>query len=43
MKYGGLRFLEAAHVKDLLAAFRLADNPRDEVSWFRLLQRNTYS
>jgi DNA helicase-2/ATP-dependent DNA helicase PcrA len=38
IKYGGLRYLEAAHVKDLLAAFRLADNPRDEVSWFRLLQ-----
>jgi DNA helicase II / ATP-dependent DNA helicase PcrA len=38
VKYGGLRFLEAAHVKDLLAAFRLADNPRDELAWFRLLQ-----
>jgi len=34
----GLRYLEAAHVKDLLAAFRLADNPRDEMAWFRLLQ-----
>ena len=39
IKYGGLRYLEAAHVKDLLAAFRLADNPRDAVAWFRLLQR----
>jgi DNA helicase II / ATP-dependent DNA helicase PcrA len=38
VKYGGLRFLEAAHVKDLLAVFRLADNPRDELAWFRLLQ-----
>ncbi len=38
VKYGGLRFLEAAHVKDLLAAFRLADNTRDELAWFRLLQ-----
>ncbi len=38
VKYGGLRFLEAAHVKDLLAAFRLADNARDELAWFRLLQ-----
>jgi DNA helicase-2/ATP-dependent DNA helicase PcrA len=38
VKYGGLRYLEAAHVKDLLAAFRVADNPRDEVAWFRLLQ-----
>src|SRR3954452_10660040 len=32
VKYGGLRFLEAAHVKDLLAAYRLADNPRDELA-----------
>lgn len=38
VKYGGLRYLEAAHVKDLLAAFRLTDNPRDEMAWFRLLQ-----
>jgi DNA helicase-2/ATP-dependent DNA helicase PcrA len=38
VKYGGLKFLEAAHVKDLLAAFRLVDNPRDEPAWFRLLQ-----
>ena len=38
VKYGGLRFLEAAHVKDLICLFRLADNPRDELSWFRLLQ-----
>ena len=38
VKYGGLRYLEAAHVKDLLAAFRIADNPRDEVAWFRVLQ-----
>jgi DNA helicase-2/ATP-dependent DNA helicase PcrA len=38
VKYGGLRFLEAAHVKDLVCAFRLADNPRDELAWFRLLQ-----
>jgi DNA helicase II / ATP-dependent DNA helicase PcrA len=38
IKYGGLRYLEAAHVKDLLAAFRLADNPRDEMAWFRLFQ-----
>jgi DNA helicase-2/ATP-dependent DNA helicase PcrA len=38
VKYGGLRYLEAAHVKDLLAAFRLADNPRDEMAWFRIFQ-----
>jgi DNA helicase-2/ATP-dependent DNA helicase PcrA len=38
VKYGGLRFVEAAHVKDMLAAFRVADNPSDVVAWFRLLQ-----
>jgi DNA helicase-2/ATP-dependent DNA helicase PcrA len=38
VKYGGLKFLESAHVKDALAVLRIADNPRDEVSWFRLLQ-----
>jgi len=38
VKYGGLRYLEAAHVKDLIALFRLADNPADEISWFRVLQ-----
>ena len=38
IKYGGLRYLDAAHVKDLVALLRLVDNPADEVSWFRLLQ-----
>jgi DNA helicase-2/ATP-dependent DNA helicase PcrA len=38
VKYGGLRFLETAHVKDLLALLRLLDNPRDELAWFRVLQ-----
>ena len=38
VKYGGLRFVESAHVKDLLAAFRLADNASDALAWFRLLQ-----
>ena len=38
VKYGGLRFLEAAHVKDLLCLLRLAENPHDELAWFRLLQ-----
>jgi DNA helicase-2/ATP-dependent DNA helicase PcrA len=38
VKYGGLRFLEAAHVRDLVAALRVLDNPRDELAWFRLLQ-----
>jgi DNA helicase-2/ATP-dependent DNA helicase PcrA len=38
VKYGGLRYLDAAHVKDLIALLRLVDNPADEISWFRLLQ-----
>ena len=38
VKYGGLRYLEAAHVKDLIALLRLAENPADEVSWFRVLK-----
>jgi DNA helicase-2/ATP-dependent DNA helicase PcrA len=38
VKYGGLRYLEAAHVKDLIAALRLDTNPGDEISCFRLLQ-----
>ena len=37
-KYGGLRYLEAAHVKDLIAYLRLIDNPTNELSWFRVLQ-----
>ena len=36
-KWGGLKFLEAAHVKDVVAFLRVIDNPRDEVSWYRLL------
>src|SRR4051812_13221986 len=36
-KWGGLKFLEAAHVKDVLAFLRVVDNPRDEVSWYRVL------
>src|SRR3954470_9299071 len=38
VKYGGLRYLEAAHVKDFLALLRLADNTADDVAWFRVLQ-----
>ena len=36
-KFGGLRFLEAAHVKDLLAFLRVLENPLDELAWFRVL------
>ncbi len=38
VKYGGLKFLEAAHVKDLLAVMRWADNPRHRIAGFRVLQ-----
>jgi DNA helicase II / ATP-dependent DNA helicase PcrA len=38
VKYGGLKFMEAAHVKDALALLRVLENPWDEVSWFRILQ-----
>ena len=37
-KYGGLRFVEAAHVKDLISLLRIVENPRDDVSWFRALE-----
>ena len=38
VKYGGLKFLEAAHVKDLLSVLRWADNPRNSVAAFRAVQ-----
>jgi DNA helicase-2/ATP-dependent DNA helicase PcrA len=38
VKFGGLRFLEAAHVRDLLAALRIVVNPWDELAWMRILQ-----
>jgi len=38
VKYGGLKFLEAAHVKDMLCVLRWAENPRDTVAAFRVLQ-----
>ncbi|CAN5337900.1 ATP-dependent helicase [soil metagenome] len=37
VKYGGLKFLEAAHVKDLLALLRILDNPRDALAWHRVV------
>ncbi|MCB9682974.1 MAG: ATP-dependent helicase [Alphaproteobacteria bacterium] len=36
-KYGGLRFSEAAHIKDVFALLRLVANPRDVLAWFRVL------
>jgi len=38
VKFGGLKFLEAAHVKDVLAVLRWAENPRDRIAGFRAIQ-----
>jgi DNA helicase II / ATP-dependent DNA helicase PcrA len=38
VKFGGLKFLDAAHVKDLMALLRFIENPRDQVAGFRVLQ-----
>lgn len=38
VKFGGLKFLDSAHVKDMLAMLRFVQNPRDRVAGFRLLQ-----
>jgi DNA helicase-2/ATP-dependent DNA helicase PcrA len=38
VKFGGLKFLDAAHIKDTLALLRFATNPRDRVAGFRVAQ-----
>lgn len=38
VKFGGLKFLDAAHVKDVLSLLRFIQNPRDRVVGFRVLQ-----
>jgi DNA helicase-2/ATP-dependent DNA helicase PcrA len=38
VKFGGLKFLESAHVKDVLSVLRWIENPRDRVAGFRVLQ-----
>ncbi|MEQ1770914.1 MAG: ATP-dependent helicase, partial [Devosia sp.] len=38
VKFGGLKFLDSKHVKDMLSLFRWMENPRDRVSAFRVLQ-----
>jgi DNA helicase-2/ATP-dependent DNA helicase PcrA len=38
VKYGGLKFLEAAHVKDVISLFRWCENPADRVAGFRVLK-----
>jgi DNA helicase-2/ATP-dependent DNA helicase PcrA len=37
VKYGGIRFAEAAHVKDVLSFMRILHNPLDEIAWMRVL------
>jgi len=36
-KFGGMKFIETAHVKDLTAMLRVIQNPKDAVSWYRIL------
>jgi len=38
VKFGGLKFLDAAHVKDVMAILRFVENPRDRVVGFRVMQ-----
>jgi DNA helicase-2/ATP-dependent DNA helicase PcrA len=38
VKFGGLKFLEAAHIKDVIAAVRWIENPRDAIAAFRAVQ-----
>lgn len=37
VKFGGMKFVETAHVKDALAFLRVSLNPKDFVSWYRIL------
>jgi DNA helicase-2/ATP-dependent DNA helicase PcrA len=38
VKYGGLKFLEAGHVKDMLSVLKWAENPKNEIAAFRVLK-----
>ena len=38
VKFGGLKFIEAAHIKDMLSVLRWAENPADRVTGFRVVQ-----
>jgi len=38
VKYGGLKFLDRAHIKDVAAMLRVLDNPADELAWARVLR-----
>ncbi len=37
VKFGGMKLVEAAHIKDIIAFLRVIDNPRDAVGWHRIL------
>ena len=37
-KYGGIRFLDRTHIKDILVFLKIYSNPHDQLSWFRILQ-----
>ena len=41
VKYGGLKYLESAHIKDVLSLLRIVENPDDELAWHRVLQMMT--
>ncbi len=36
-KFGGMKFVETAHIKDVMAFLRIAVNPKDVISWYRVL------
>jgi DNA helicase-2/ATP-dependent DNA helicase PcrA len=38
VKYGGLKFLDAAHIRDILVLLRFVENPRDGIAGFRLME-----
>jgi len=38
VKYGGIKFTESAHIKDIISYLKISYNPLDAISWFRVLQ-----
>jgi DNA helicase-2/ATP-dependent DNA helicase PcrA len=36
-KFGGMKFIETSHIKDMIAFFKIAYNPKDVISWYRIL------
>jgi DNA helicase-2/ATP-dependent DNA helicase PcrA len=37
MKFGGMKFIETAHIKDMMSFFKILANPKDVISWHRLM------